>query len=75
MVMLECVKVCGLQGLLGCNTVFDMTLNLSDYQHLTELQIPVFLVSLLRKILEIVPRERQLSTMVGFSVYGGVFHS
>lgn len=31
MVMLECVKVCGLQGLLGRDTVFDMTLNLSDY--------------------------------------------
>ena len=24
MVMLECVKVCGLQGLLGCDTVFDI---------------------------------------------------
>lgn len=74
-VMLECVKVCGLQGLLGRDTVFDMTLNLSDYQHLAELQIPVFLVSLLPKILEIVPRERQLSTMVCFSVDTGLFHS
>ena len=75
MVMLECVKVYGLQGLLGRDTVFDMTLNLSDYQHLAELQIQVFLVSLLPKILEIVPRERQLSTMVCFSVDTGLFHS
>ena len=67
--------MCGLQGLLGCDTVFHMSLILSGYQHLTELQIPVFLVSLLPKILEIVPRERQLSTMVCFSVYTGLFHS
>ena len=69
------VKVCGLQVLLGCDTVFHMSLILSDYQHLTKLQVPVFLVSLLPKILEIVPRERQLSTMVCFSVDTGLFHS
>ena len=67
--------MCGLQGLLGCDTVFHMSLILSGYQHLTELQIPVFLVNLLPKILEIVPRERQLSTMVSFSVYTGLSHS
>ena len=68
------VKVCGLKGLLGCDAVFDVSLNLSGYQHLTKLQVPGFLVSLLPKILEIVPRERQLSTMVCFSVYTGLFH-
>ena len=67
--------MCDLQGLLGCDTLLDMSLNLSDYQHLTELQVPGFLVNLLPKILEIVPRERQLSTMVCFSVYAGLFHS
>ena len=69
------VKVCGLQVLPGCDTVFHMSLILSGYQHLTKLQVPVFLVSLLPKILEIVPRERQLSTMVCFSVYTGLVHS
>ena len=68
-------SVCGLQSLLGYDTVFDMLLNLSGYQHLTELQVPVFLDSLLPKILEIVLRERQLSTMVCFSVYACLFHS